>query len=135
MRAIEARRLMTFLRMKAGNTPATRRPSEGRPRISSSSAKSSCQCCPTPRASNPFAHARPPFCVSPQRHRDSRQVIKLSEVVCGVGNVLQNKGGIGAYLRVDRTTFLFVAAHLAAHQAWRRSLLILSRQCVVQYYC
>lgn len=34
-----------------------------------------------------------------------------------MGNVLQNKGGIGAYLRVDRTTFLFVAAHLAAHQA------------------
>lgn len=44
-------------------------------------------------------------------------MIKLSEVVCGVGNVLQNKGGIGAYVRVDRTTFLFVAAHLAAHQA------------------
>ncbi|CAM9178905.1 unnamed protein product [Scytosiphon promiscuus] len=45
------------------------------------------------------------------------KVVKLTEVVCGVGNVLQNKGGIGAYLRVDRTTFLFVAAHLAAHQA------------------
>lgn len=34
-----------------------------------------------------------------------------------MGNVLQNKGGIGAYVRIDRTTFLFVAAHLAAHQA------------------
>ncbi|CAM9635514.1 unnamed protein product, partial [Hapterophycus canaliculatus] len=45
------------------------------------------------------------------------KVVKLTEVVCGVGNVLQNKGGIGAYVRVDRTTFLFVAAHLAAHQA------------------
>lgn len=45
------------------------------------------------------------------------QVIKLTEVVCGVGNVLQNKGGIGAYVRVDRTKFLLVAAHLAAHQA------------------
>ncbi|CAM9689332.1 unnamed protein product, partial [Ectocarpus sp. 8 AP-2014] len=48
---------------------------------------------------------------------DRVKVIKLTEVVCGVGNVLQNKGGIGAYVRVDRTTFLFVAAHLAAHQA------------------
>ncbi|CBN78320.1 conserved unknown protein [Ectocarpus siliculosus] len=47
---------------------------------------------------------------------DRVKVIKLTEVVCGVGNVLQNKGGIGAYVRVDRTTFLFVAAHLAAHQ-------------------
>lgn len=44
------------------------------------------------------------------------QVIKVAEVACGVGNVLQNKGGIGAFVRVDRTTFLFVAAHLAAHQ-------------------
>ena len=44
-------------------------------------------------------------------------MVKLTEVVCGVGNVIQNKGGIGAYVRVDRTTFLFVAAHLAAHQA------------------
>lgn len=49
------------------------------------------------------------------------QVIKLAEVACGVGNVLQNKGGIGAFVRVDRTTFLFIAAHLAAHQA-KRSL-------------
>ncbi|CAM9318055.1 unnamed protein product, partial [Laminaria digitata] len=47
---------------------------------------------------------------------DRVKVVKLTEVVCGVGNVLQNKGGIGAYVRVDRTTFLFVAAHLAAHQ-------------------
>lgn len=45
------------------------------------------------------------------------QVIKVADVACGVGNVLQNKGGIGAFVRVDRTTFLFIAAHLAAHQA------------------
>lgn len=38
-----------------------------------------------------------------------------------MGNVLQNKGGIGAYVRVDRTTFLFVAAHLAAHQASKQN--------------
>lgn len=57
----------------------------------------------------------PPVVVS--RNECPCQVIKLTEVVCGVGNVLQNKGGIGAYVRVDRTTFLFVAAHLAAHQA------------------
>lgn len=47
------------------------------------------------------------------------QVIKLADVACGVGNVLQNKGGIGAFVRVDRTTFLFVTAHLAAHQVRR----------------
>lgn len=51
-------------------------------------------------------------------------MIKLTDVVCGVGNVLQNKGGIGAYMRVDKTTFLFVAAHLAAHQAGSYLLLV-----------
>ncbi|CAN0424701.1 unnamed protein product, partial [Discosporangium mesarthrocarpum] len=45
------------------------------------------------------------------------KLIKLTEVACGVGNVLQNKGAIGAFLRVDRTTMLFVTAHLAAHQS------------------
>ena len=56
-----------------------------------------------------------------------QKMIKLTEVVCGVGNVLQNKGGIGAYVRVDRTTFLFVAAHLAAHQV--------SRTCYTACFC
>ncbi|CAM9873136.1 unnamed protein product [Phaeothamnion confervicola] len=44
------------------------------------------------------------------------KLVKLSEVACGVGNVLQNKGAIGAFLRVDKSTFLLITAHLAAHQ-------------------
>lgn len=57
---------------------------------------------------------------APPCFRVMYQVIKLTEVACGVGNVLQHKGGIGAFVRVDRTTFLFVAAHLAAHQVRNR---------------
>ncbi|KAG5190457.1 Endonuclease/exonuclease/phosphatase [Tribonema minus] len=44
------------------------------------------------------------------------KLVKMSDVVCGVGNVLQNKGAVAAFLRVDKTTFLFITAHLAAHQ-------------------
>jgi len=40
----------------------------------------------------------------------------MCDVSCGVGNLLYNKGAIGAFIKIRGTTFLFINAHLAAHQ-------------------
>ena len=42
--------------------------------------------------------------------------VHVSDVACGVGNVLHNKGGIGVWLKLEGKSFLFVTSHLAAHE-------------------
>lgn len=42
--------------------------------------------------------------------------IKCSKVATGLGNVLGNKGGIGASLKLGQHSLLFVNAHFTAHQ-------------------
>lgn len=45
-----------------------------------------------------------------------RQSLHSSDVVCGVGNILHNKGGQASLLRVHGLSMLFINCHLAAHQ-------------------
>jgi hypothetical protein len=51
-------------------------------------------------------------------NRKSRELVEgvqVIDVACGVGNLLSNKGGICALLRMKGKTFSFINAHLAAH--------------------
>lgn len=42
--------------------------------------------------------------------------VQTAFVPCGVGDVLGNKGGVAVGFNVGKTAFLFMSAHLAAHQ-------------------
>jgi hypothetical protein len=44
--------------------------------------------------------------------------VQLVDVACGVGNVLTNKGAVGAILRFGNKTVALVNSHLAAHQKY-----------------
>jgi len=43
--------------------------------------------------------------------------LQISEVACGVGNVLTNKGAVSVVLRVRDRTVALINSHLAAHQS------------------
>lgn len=42
--------------------------------------------------------------------------MSVGHVSCGLGNFVQNKGGVGVSFRMHETSFAFVGAHLPAHQ-------------------
>lgn len=45
------------------------------------------------------------------------QLVKQWKVTCGVGNIIQNKGALGIAVQVGTRHFVFINAHLAAHQS------------------
>ena len=49
------------------------------------------------------------------------QCVQLVDVACGVGNVLTNKGAVGALLRINNKTIALINSHLAAHQKYVRN--------------
>lgn len=52
-----------------------------------------------------------------RKSRDLVEGVQVLDIACGVGNLLSNKGGICALLRMKGKTLAFINAHLAAHQA------------------
>lgn len=50
------------------------------------------------------------------------QGVQLVDVACGVGNVLTNKGAVGAVLRINNKTIALINSHLAAHQKYVSSI-------------